>query len=360
MNLLRPSSLCRWLACALTVCAQAAGAAEAAPPATTGSVCSSPSQQLDEQGFVPLNGIEQWVTIKGERCGNPVVLVVHGGPGNPVSMFSDGLYGPWQKDFTIVHWDQRGSGMTYGRNRPAEGEPLTVAQLRDDGIAVASYVTQHLGARKLILMGGSWGSVLGIQIAKARPDLFHAYITTAQLVNGQANLASSYAATLARAKALSDQENIAKLEALGPPPWCDPRNFGILRRVTRRYEAARTDPAPKAWWQPAALYTTAKAEADYEAGEDYSYLQFVGRKGDGMLASTDLPGLGLKFGLPVFFVQGEEDLVTTPDVARRYFDSIEAPQKDWVLLPRTGHDPNPAMRDAQFSLLKERVLPLIR
>ncbi|MDV6331233.1 hypothetical protein [Asticcacaulis sp. 201] len=68
----------------------------------------------------------------------------------------------------------------------------------------------------------------------------------------------------------------AKLEALGALPRTDPRSFGIMRRIDRKYENQATDPAPKDWWQPAPEYATPQAEANYTAGEDYSYLQFVG------------------------------------------------------------------------------------
>ncbi len=95
--------------------------------------------------------------------------------------------------------------------------------------------------------------------------------------------------------------------------------------------------------------------ADYEAGEDYSYLQFVGLAGDGMLSTVDLPQLGTTFDVPVFLVQGAEDLVTVPAVAKTYFDSIRAPRKRYVLLPATGHDPNPSTIDAIHKLLKTEV-----
>ncbi len=63
---------------------------------------------IDEKGYVLVGGIQQWMTIKGANRANPVVLFVHGGPGNPMSQYADALYQEWEKDFTIVQWDQRG------------------------------------------------------------------------------------------------------------------------------------------------------------------------------------------------------------------------------------------------------------
>lgn len=314
---------------------------------------------INEEGFVRIGGIDQWVTIHGEDRSKPVILMVHGGPGNPMTLYAAPYFKAWEKDFVIVQWDQRGAGMTYGRSPPAEGEHLTVERLRDDGVEVAAYAAQHLGQPKVILMGGSWSSILGTHMAKARPDLFYAYIGSSHLARSADNLKASYDRTLELARAGGDTDAIGKLEALGPPPWTNPRNFGIVRRITRKYEAARTDPAPAEWMELAPAYATEKAQADYTGGEDYSYIEFVGMHGEGMYSKTDLYALGPKFDLPVYVILGEQDLVSTPEVARAWFDTIQAPDKAFVLLPRTGHDPNPPMAAAQREILETKVLPLI-
>jgi len=323
------------------------------PGMLSDTTCTAPAQAVDEKGFVPIGGIAQWVRIKGASCANPVVLVVHGGPGNPNTPFADNLYKAWEKDFTLVQWDQRGAGMTYGRNPLTDDVPLIVERLRDDGLEVARYVARRFGKQKVILMGGSWGAVLGVYMAKASPELFCGYLGTAQVVNEPAAEKAGYEATLALARAANDTESIARLDALGAPPWTNPRNPGILRRVMRKHEGLRTEPAPASWWVYAPEYTTPQAEADYTAGEDYSWLQYVGMKGDGIASTIDLYKLGPAFKLPFYMVQGEEDLTTMPAASKRYFDFIQAPRKQFVLVPRTGHDPNGPMLDAQYRVLRE-------
>ena len=341
----------------LLCCAAPVAAAEAAVPAPA---CASPVQSIREQGYVPINGIEQWITITGARCGNPVILVIHGGPGNPLSPFADAMFQGWEQHYTLVQWDQRGAGRTYSKNRPLDNDTLTLELMRDDGIAVANYVGQRLGQQKMILMGSSWGSILGAYMAKARPELFHAYIGTAQVVDARANVTGMYREVMALAKAAGDTATVDKLTALGSPPWTDPRNFGILRRFDRKYEALTTDAPPKNWWVPAPLYATPEALADAEAADDYSYIQFMGMHGDGMFSKVNLPAMGTDFKLPVYFVMGTQDLLTSPVIARQYFDSIRAPHKDFVLVQRAGHDPNQAVLDAQLSLLRDKVVPLIK
>jgi pimeloyl-ACP methyl ester carboxylesterase len=338
----------------LVSAAQSAATAPAEPPG-----CSPAAQRINEERFISLGGIEQWVTIKGASCANPVILFLHGGPGNTMSPYASTIYGAWEKEFTLVQWDQRGAGMTFGRNPQTAGSELTIERMTQDGLELAAHLARYLGQQKIILVGGSWSSVLGVHMVKARPDLFYAFISSGQLVSYRENQRASYRKVLHLACAAGDVETVAALEALGPPPWEKPRNFGILRRATRVYEAKKSTPAPASWWVPEAQYATPKFQAEYEQGEDYSYLQFVGVNGKGMFSRVDLPALGTQFSIPVFFVQGSEDLVTLPEVAKRYFDAITAPQKEFILLPQTGHDPNAAMVEAQYSLLKKRIVPLL-
>ena len=112
---------------------------------------------ISGEGFVLIGGIDQWLTIDGSRCDKPVVLFLHGGPGNPLSPFSRSLYGSWSKDFTIVQWDQRGAGMTFGRNPGTANTTLTMDRMAADGIEVAEEIlprtpAQHAGAPAVALL----------------------------------------------------------------------------------------------------------------------------------------------------------------------------------------------------------------
>jgi pimeloyl-ACP methyl ester carboxylesterase len=344
-----------------TLLAQAYAAAQTPPPAGRGAarladtLCRTAGKAIDEKGYVTIGSIEQWVRIKGSSCSNPVILLVHGGPGNPTTPFADNYYKAWEKDFTIVQWDQRGSGMTFKRNPVTDDVPLLIEQLRDDGLEMARYARRRFSKRQVILVGGSWSSVLGVHMVKADPALFCGVVSNSQVVAEPLPDQASLDATLALARAAGDSDAIAKIEALGQLPWTNPRAFGIFRRVIRKYENARTEPVPKAWSASPPDYATAEYQAAYTAGEDYSWLQFVGLKGDGIASRIDLYKLGPKFGVPFYMVQGQEDLLTMPAPSRRYFDFIQAPRKDYVLVPRAGHDPNPPMIDAQYKLLKERL-----
>lgn len=306
------------------------------------SVCASPEQRVNEAQYVSIGGIEQWVAIDGLRCGNPVILFLDGGSGKALSPHANAIYGTWEGEFTLVQWDRRGTGKTYARNPPSAESRVTLERMTEDGIALAEYLTGHLGKKKLILTGGSRGSILGVNMAKRRPDLFYAYVGVAQMVSYKDDLSASYATVMGMARAANDPSTIAALEAIGPPPWTDPRNFGVLRRATRVYEAKTATPMPKSWETRSPGYEAETAATDAEV-EDY-----------------DVRALGTTFEIPVFFVQGSEDLVARPDIARRYFNSITAPAKEFVQVPLTGHDLNRAMVDAQYRIMHRRVRPLAK
>lgn len=350
-----PRPMCAALAALLALATLAAPAAAtqdapAAPPAA----CASPDAPIDEAGFVALGGIEQWVTITGRRCGNPIVLFLHGGPGNPLTPYAGALFAGWEADYTLVQWDQRGAGRTFARNPPGDAT-LTIQRMADDGVGLVAHLTRRLGQPKVAVVAGSWGSILAVHMVRARPDLFHAYVGFSQIVGAAQNQSATYTRLLTLARAAADADSLKTLETIGPPPWTNPRYPGMVRRITRRYEATATDAPPPHWWVRAPEADSEALRAADEQGEDYSYLQFVGMNGDGMFAGVDLPSLGTHFAVPVYIVQGAEDLVTVPDVTRGYVDRIVAPDKAFVVVPRAGHDPNAHMLAAVRALLDAHV-----
>src|ERR1700739_4584394 len=112
--------------------------------------------------FVRIGGIEQWISIRGENRINPVLLVVHGGPGSCYSIFTPHLR-PWEKHFTVVQWDQRGAGRTFNRMGSGGSGKMTMKQLTSDTIEVAEYLRAHLHQDRILLLASSMGSIFGLQ-----------------------------------------------------------------------------------------------------------------------------------------------------------------------------------------------------
>lgn len=132
---------------------------------------------IQEARFIKLGEIDQWITIRGANRTNPVLLLIHGGPGDAQSLLRSS-YAVYENDFTIVQWDQRGAAKTYAANPNSPPEPERVEM---DGIELAQYLCDYLSKKKILLLGHSWGSYLGIGMIQKRPDLFIAFIGTGQV-----------------------------------------------------------------------------------------------------------------------------------------------------------------------------------
>lgn len=319
------------------------------------------AQSINDEKFVLINGIEQWITMKGESS-KPVILFIHGGPGSPISPYSDNLYKAWEQDFIIVQWDQRGTGRTYGRSAPEElspaylaSHPLALTQMTDDGIAVSEYLLQHLGKQKIILLGTSWGSALGVKMAAKRPDLFYAYVGHSQIVKPSIDM-ELYSKIYRMAEDAQDKDALEMLNKIGKPPYERARSVGQLLRVIKKYERLHSTPAPEAWFVLSPAYDNEKDNQHRSDGDDYSFVNYTGDKQLGVPSMSDAIDLmkdNLAINIPVFIIQGAEDILTPKEKTRAYFDKMIAPEKKYFLLPNTAHGFNEAVLEMQYKICKE-------
>ena len=316
--------------------------------------------KLLEEKYILINGIEQWVTIKGDSS-KPIILFIHGGPGSPISPYSDNLYKEWEKDFIIVQWDQRGTGKTFGRNAPEEltpdylkSNPLTLELMTNDGIELSEYLLKHLGKQKIILFGTSWGSVLGVKIVTKRPDLFYAYVGHSQIVNPTIDEVL-YNKIYKLAESKKDKEALEILNTIGKPPYDRARKFGQLFKIIKKYETANSIPAPESWFAVSQVYNSEKDNQNRSDGDDYSFVNYTGDSKLGvqsMSASINLMNDNLDFQIPVYLIQGSEDILTPKENSKKYFNKLKAPNKKYYLLPKTAHGFNISVLETQYKIFK--------
>ncbi|CAN5500018.1 hypothetical protein BH23BAC1_BH23BAC1_24980 [soil metagenome] len=207
-------------------------------------------------------------------------------------------------------------------------------------------------------MGTSWGSILGTKMALKRPELFHAYVGHAQVVNFFDNLNYAYQKVYKMAEDAEDKESIEKLQSWGEPPYDDGKNSGQLLRIIKKYERENSIPAPKTWWKLASEYDNKKDGQHRYEGDDYSFIHLVGHEKLGikaMITDVDFNNDGLKFKVPVYLIQGEEDILTSKEITKIYFDSIDAPKKEYFLIPGAAHGLNQSVVDTQYQILKNHL-----
>jgi pimeloyl-ACP methyl ester carboxylesterase len=316
------------------------------------AVAIEPATGIDEVRFVRVGDIDQWISIRGRNRANPVLLVLHGGPGIALSVMPRDFLWTWTSDFTIVQWDQRGAGQTLGRAGPV-GEDVTIDRMTADGIELAEYLQQHLEKKKIVVLGVSWGSMLGVHMVKARPDLFYAYVGSGQAVNQGLFKSIAYRQLLAEARRRNDRTAIAQLEGIGPPPYDSVAKASIHTKWANAYEAG----------QPSARQLASIVLFDSEAGvrDLRNYVRGIVTSQDHFrdaVEHEDLRSLGNRFDLPFFVFQGAEDNVTPVKPVREYFDSIAAPRKGMIVIPGGGHNVA-TTRSADFLALLDRyVRPL--
>jgi pimeloyl-ACP methyl ester carboxylesterase len=306
---------------------------------------------IDQAMYVKIGGINQWVQIRGQDRGNPVLLCLHGGPGGSWIGQTKFLL-PWEREFVVVQWDQRGTGKTLETTGPSVVDTMSVEQMSHDGIELAEFLKDYLHRDKIILLGFSWGSLLGIHMAKLRPDLFYAYVGTGQISNMLKAQQMSYAYVLDRAREARDTKAANELKKTGPPPFHGMEKIGVFFRILEKYECESDRNAP----QGALLAPTLSLWDVYNLFRGFAVVPTcrVYRE----MLSADLFSVGPDFKIPIFFFQGTLDERTPASLAKEYFDTINAPRKEFVPFEGAGHFVVWSMPDRFLDELVTRVRPL--
>jgi pimeloyl-ACP methyl ester carboxylesterase len=288
-----------------------------------------PGQRIEDASFITIGGIEQWVTIRGDDRRNPLLLLLHGGPGDVQSPLVS-TYAPYEKNFVLVQWDQRGAGRTFAKNGAAG---VTRETLIADGIDLAEQLHKRFPRAQLILFGHSWGSIIATGMAQQRAELFAAYVGTGQVTAWADMVQFQFDFLKQRYKEKGDAVALAALEAIGKP---DPKNvdqyFGFSRPIRQNMNVADT-----AW-------LTGLKNLYSASGETEAALKAIG---DGSSASgralieasvaTDLPITATRFSVPYYVIQGRDDLFSPTPLVAAYFRKVSAPKKRLFIIEGAGH-----------------------
>ena len=295
---------------------------------------------ISEKVHAHINGLEQGMFIQSRDATNPVLLFLHGGPGTPEYILTKKYPTGLEDHFTVVWWEQRGSGLSYRADIPPE--TMTAEHLISDTLEVTDYLRDRFGRKKIYLLGHSAGSFYGIQAAARSPGSFHAYIGVSQLSYQLRSEMLAYEYMLEQFRNIGNTEMVRKLELLPPPMTVPlPRSYLALRNRAMRDTWPRHDPGQEYSKSTSVLIP-------YLLSNDYTWREKVNIwRGESFSSSalrdemfaTDLtekvPGLEL----PVYFCHGLYDHIVSYAGTRSYFDGLRAPMKGFYTFGSSAHSP---------------------
>ena len=294
---------------------------------------------LSERVTLTIGGVDQGMFIQTVDPSNPVLLFLHGGPGMPEFFLDTTHPTGLERHFTMAWWEQRGAGMSFSRDIPPES--MTVERLVDDAIEVADYLRDRFGQDRIYLLAHSWGSFLGVQVAAKAPDRFHAYIGMGQVVHQLRSELLAHAHMVTAYRDRGDARMVRKLDAapvtltdgLSPAYMRlrDAAMHGLGIGTTRDMTSVVTGIFLPVWRSPA--YTLREKVAVWR-GIGWSR-QFLWED----FLRTDMSQLFARFDLPVYLLTGRHDYTASQDLARAWFDRIEAPVKGFYWFENSAHSP---------------------
>jgi proline iminopeptidase len=290
---------------------------------------------------VRIGNIDQWVSIRGVDRRNPVLLYIHGDPGYvsiPMSWwFARGL----EECFTVVQWDQRAAGKTFLLNDPATIAPtLTPERMIADAEEMAAWARKEFGKDKIFVLGHSYGSFLGLQLAQRHPEWLYAYIGVCQLIDGPESERRGWRFAMDAARRAGNAEAVRELEAIAPyggPGRTTPiKDIYIERKWVSYYGgvmAYRRDNS-----DDSALAQLSPDYTDQEIDHIWDGNKFATPYLLPEVIALDLTPIK-KLSVPLILFEGRHDRTVNSDVAAAWLDTVKAPEKHLVWFEHSGHMP---------------------
>lgn len=285
-----------------------------------------------------IGGIDQWINVRGQDRANPMILFVHGGPASPITPTMWQFQRPIEEYFTVANYDQRGAGKTYGETDPdTVAGTIRIDRYVDDAIEVAEHLRRRYGKRKLILMGHSWGTIVGMKAALKRPDLFYAYVGIGQVINVRENERISFDYALAQAKAHANREALKEMATIAPYPGDQPitrERIVVARKWPQYYGGLSAFRSSSGYFFDGPLLSPEydrKQVRDIDQGS----LLTLGRVLPEFV-QVDFSSVK-RFPIPVVMFLGRHDYTTPTAPLEAWLAQVKAPSKQAVWFEHSAH-----------------------
>lgn len=320
---------------------------------------------IEELCSVTIGGVEQWFHIRGQNKNNPILLFIHGGPGWTHIGWYDAIQRPWENYFSVVQWDQRQTGKSY-QSMTKIGHTISHGQYLSDAEEMIRHIRERYNQKKIFLMATSYGSYLGMHMAKKHPDWLYAYIGVGQVVKMKDHISVEYDLLMDYAKKNKMTALVEKLNAMQPYP--DPENIAKSFYGNAKMLMDEESLIGKAY--PDGMDTLFSIAAISKCLSPLYNLRDIYNSKFGQIhdfnhpfaqefMEYDLPKeLGEKFDVPIIFLTGSHDYHVAYSLTDSWFQKIDAPYKQQVWFKDSAHVPFQT-EPAEFVIaLKEKVLPL--
>ena len=311
---------------------------------------------IDEHLKLALNGTTLDFRIRGTNELNPVLLFLHGGPGVCDRHFILEDQAPLADICTLVCFDQRGSGKSYTRVQAAQHMDMEL--VIGDAIAAVDWLRNRFKQEKIYIAGHSYGTYLGIMLCQRIPEKIAAYIGTGQLANGAENERISYEFVLEEATNRVDQKALKELARIGAPVEGFYRSLDDLtvqRNLMTKFGGAAHG-KKESMISSMVLPILRSPEyslfdiAGYAKGAYYNlrelWREVITCKFDQTVTSL---------AMPVFITQGRHDRNTPSELAKSWFDALDAPKKEWIWFEESAHSPIREEKEKWNQVVRTRV-----
>lgn len=291
------------------------------------------SNSISELEKVEIGGMMQWIQIRGENTANPVLLWLHGGPGSAQMPIARHFNQELEKDFIVVHWDQRGAGKSNPQN--FNEKTMTFDQYLADTYQLTQYLKQKLNKEKIYLLGHSWGTKIGITMAEKHPEDYYAYIGISQIVENKKAQEIAYDWLLSQISQ-SDSRDLEKLKQIGDPPYFKHEKYIKFIKMIDSYGGGMDVSMAK-------LAFIAIQAKEYRLSDLAEWLDGANR-GSGPMwdtyflwdAAKEVP----EVDIPVYFFSGKNDYNTPLQLVKEYYEALEAPYgKNLIIFEDSSHTP---------------------
>ena len=270
--------------------------------------------KIDGSEAVEIRGIKQWIKFQGEHDQAPVLLFLHGGPGNSAMSYADRFTQELQKHFIVVHWDQRESGKTASLNKSPE--PLTVSIFIDDAIEVITYLSSKFSQEKIYLVGHSWGGSLGLRVATERPDLLKGYFAMSPMINQLESERLSLKAMQDKAMKENNTEAIAELSRVEVPFKNGEQLFYHRKWLSKLMGSS----------------TPTRTKVDQWATTWLSIFNEASK--------TNFIKFAPELNCPIYFLIGSNDYQTHFSLAESYYKQVDCQEKKLYWFINSVHNPH--------------------